>query len=344
MLVELRGFREASAQLQPSEVVKRLNRFYQCTTQAVIERDGTVDKLLGEQVMAFFGTPYNQREHERRAVEAALEVIGSMESFWGTELLVGGVVGTGRAFVGNVGEGETRDYTAVGDLVNVTGTLRQHVASGEVLLLPETYTAVARQFPDALVRTVPLAGGRESIVTRVLSAARRETTRPGATRRSLATILVLDLVGSTETATRLGDVAWRDLLARHYVEVRRLLAAHQGEEIDTAGDGLLATFAGPADAIAFAHAICSEDRDIGLAARVGIHAGEVERDGPAIRGIAVVIASRIAALAGANEVVVSGTVRDLVAGSGLAFADRGIRVLKGVAEPRQVFASLGIVD
>lgn len=344
MLVELRGFREASAKLAPGEVVQRLNRFYQRATQAVIDRDGTVDKLIGEEVVAFFGTPYNEHEHERRAVEAALEVIGSMESFWGTELLVSGVVGTGRAFVGNVGEGEMRDYTAVGQLVNVTAALRQHVAAGELLLLSETYAAVAQQFPEALVRTVPLAGTRETVAARVIRAAPPDTARREPPRRSLATILVLDLVGSTETAARLGDAAWRDLLARHYVEVRRLLGAHQGEEIDTAGDGLLATFAAPAEAIGFAHAVCAADRSLGLAARVGIHAGEVERDGAAIRGIAIVIASRIASLAGADEVFVSGTIRDLVAGSGIGFADRGNRSLKGVPEPRQVFESLSVGD
>ena len=159
-----------------------------------------------------------------------------------------------------------------------------------------------------------------------------------ATSRFLATILVMDIVASTEQATRLGDVGWRNLLEEHYRLANRELERHRGLLIDTAGDGILATFDGPAAAIRCAAAIQHADRSLGVATRAGVHCGEVERAGDAIRGIAVHMAARLAALAQPGEVLVSTTVRDLAAGSGLRFIDRGVHELKGVPEPRQVLA------
>jgi class 3 adenylate cyclase len=154
--------------------------------------------------------------------------------------------------------------------------------------------------------------------------------------RVLATILFIDIVGSTERVAAVGDAVWRNLLERYYALVRRELAAYSGIEVDTAGDGLLARFDGPARAIRCARAIQRAARELGLELRAGVHTGEVELAGPALRGIAVHTASRIASLAGPGEVYTSSTVRDLVAGSGLAFEDRGVHTLKGIPEPRQV--------
>lgn len=117
-------------------------------------RDGTVDKLMSDQVIAFFGTPYNEREHELRAVEAAVDVIDALEDRWTGAPLVAAAIGTGEAFVGNVGEGATRDYTAVGRTVNATHELLGYARPGEVLLLPATYDAVSSRYPDAPVRTI----------------------------------------------------------------------------------------------------------------------------------------------------------------------------------------------
>ncbi len=156
--------------------------------------------------------------------------------------------------------------------------------------------------------------------------------------RVLATLLFIDIVGSTEQLARLGDTRWRDLLERYYAIVRGLLAAYRGVEVDTAGDGLLARFDGPARAIRCARAIQGEAAGLDLRLRAGVHTGEVELAGSAVRGIAVHTAARIASLAGPGEVFTSTTVRDLVAGSGLAFDDRGIHTLKGLAEPKQVLA------
>jgi class 3 adenylate cyclase len=164
----------------------------------------------------------------------------------------------------------------------------------------------------------------------------REAAEPD---RVLATVLFTDIVGSTEHATTLGDSRWRDLLASHHATVRTELARYRGREVDTAGDGFLAVFDGPARAIRAARAIVESVRSLGLEVRAGIHTGEVEQlpDG-GIGGIAVHIGARVAGTAGPSEVLVSSSVRDLVAGSGFSFVDRGAHVLKGVDEERRLYA------
>lgn len=156
--------------------------------------------------------------------------------------------------------------------------------------------------------------------------------------RFLATLLVLDIVASTANVARVGDSTWREVLDEHYRVARRELDRFRGIEVDTAGDGLLARFDGPASAIRCASSIQRADRANGLSSRAGVHCGEVERSGSEVRGIAVHIAARLSALAGPNEVLVSGTVRDLAAGSGLRFQDRGMHELQGVPDPRQVYS------
>ena len=146
----------------------------------------------------------------------------------------------------------------------------------------------------------------------------------------LATILFSDIVGSTATAAELGDARWRELLAAHHGRVRAQLARFRGVELDTAGDGFFARFDGPARAIRCALAIHQAVRDVGLQVRIGLHAGECEVLDGKVAGIAVAIGARVAARAGAGEVLVSQTVKDLVAGSGIAFEDRGLAELKGV--------------
>jgi class 3 adenylate cyclase len=156
--------------------------------------------------------------------------------------------------------------------------------------------------------------------------------------RVLATVLFTDLVGSTELATQLGDRRWRDLLAEHQAAVRRQLEIHRGREVKTTGDGFLATFDGPARAIRCACAIRDEVAHSGLGVRAGLHTGEVEVIGEDIGGIAVHIGARVSAGAQPGEVLVSSTVRDLVAGSGIQFESRGLQRLKGVPEPRELLA------
>lgn len=189
---------------------------------------------------------------------------------------------------------------------------------------------------------LPWTGDTEALVGEIeefLTGQRLPETGPAATTdRVLATVLFTDIVGSTERVAAVGDLAWRDLLAHHHALVRRQLAAFRGRELDTAGDGVFASFDGPARAIQCACAIADSVRELGLEVRAGLHTGECEAAGDKLSGIAVHIGARIAARAAAGEVLVSSTVRDLVAGSGLRFQDRGTAELKGIAGEWRLFA------
>jgi pimeloyl-ACP methyl ester carboxylesterase len=156
--------------------------------------------------------------------------------------------------------------------------------------------------------------------------------------RVLLTLLINDIVGSTELAARVGDRRWNELLTQYYATVRRELGAFDGKESATTGDGVLATFDGPARAIRCAASIRDRVRQLGIDIRTGLHTGECELIDGGIGGIAVHIAARVSAQAGAGEVLVSSTVKDLVAGSQLSFADRGTRQLKGVPGEWRLYA------
>jgi len=162
---------------------------------------------------------------------------------------------------------------------------------------------------------------------------------PVAVDRVLATVLFTDIVGSTEKAAALGDQRWRDFLDKHHTTIRRNLVRFRGHEVKMTGDGFLATFDGPARGVRCACAIAEEIRSLGIEVRAGLHTGECEMIGDDVGGIAVHIGARVAALAGPGEVLVSSTVKDLVAGSGLRFRDRGVHSLKGVPGEWRVFAA-----
>ena len=175
----------------------------------------------------------------------------------------------------------------------------------------------------------------ERFLTDVWQTGGWEDTEPD---RMLATVLFTDIVESTAKAIELGDRRWRDLLERHHTLVRRELLRYRGREVDTAGDGFLAAFDGPARAIRCACAIVHGVRDLGLSVRAGLHTGECEVADGKIAGIAVHTGARVAALAATDEVLVSNTVRDLVAGSGIQFSDRGAHALKGIPGEWRLFA------
>jgi class 3 adenylate cyclase len=156
--------------------------------------------------------------------------------------------------------------------------------------------------------------------------------------RVLATVMFTDIVASTERAGALGDARWRDLLSAHQAAVRRELARFRGREIKTLGDGSLATFDGPARAVRCGQSIVAAARSLGLEVRIGLHTGEVELIGDDVGGIAVHIAARVGSLATSGEVLASSTVKDLVAGSGIRFADRGAKQLKGIPDEWRLFA------
>jgi pimeloyl-ACP methyl ester carboxylesterase/class 3 adenylate cyclase len=159
--------------------------------------------------------------------------------------------------------------------------------------------------------------------------------------RVLATVLFTDIVDSTKRAAALGDRRWRELLEAHHAATRRELERHRGREVKTLGDGFLAAFDGPARAVRCAEAIAGAVRPLGLEVRAGLHTGECEVMGDDLGGLAVHIAARVAAQAGPGEVLVSSTVKDLVAGSGLRFEDRGARALKGIPDEWRLFAVAG---
>jgi class 3 adenylate cyclase len=202
---------------------------------------------------------------------------------------------------------------------------------------------VANRIPNAVVRELPgddhmlISGDWRTALREIESFIASLGDDPADEQRVLATVLFTDIVGSTDRATAMGDAAWRELVDRHHRLVRRELVTHRGREIDTAGDGFFAAFDGPARAIRCAAAIREAMRELGLELRIGLHAGECERAGAGLRGVAVHLGARIMAQAAAGEILVSSTVRDLVAGSGIRFADAGRRDLKGIPDPWQLY-------
>jgi class 3 adenylate cyclase len=205
---------------------------------------------------------------------------------------------------------------------------------------------LARTIPGA--RYVELAGADHASwgdQSRQILAEIREfltgTREPPNPDRVLATVLFTDIVSSTERAVDLGDRAWRELLQGHQERMRRLIRSFGGREVDTAGDGFLVTFEGPARAIRCALSAVQSEDAAGLQIRAGIHTGECEVLGSKLAGVGVHIGSRVASAAEPGEVLVSRTVRDLVAGSGIELHSRGSRVLKGVPGEWEVFAAAG---
>jgi class 3 adenylate cyclase/pimeloyl-ACP methyl ester carboxylesterase len=179
---------------------------------------------------------------------------------------------------------------------------------------------------------IPYLGDQDSVLDEIERFVKSVTAEEASLNRVLATVLFTDIVGSTEKATELGDREWARLLQEHNATVRRVLARYRGTEVDTAGDGFFATFDGPARAIRCAQAIREAIARLGLEVRAGLHTGECETVDGKVGGIAVVIGSRVGATAGPSEILVSQTVKDLVAGSGLAFEYAGEHDLKGVPD------------
>jgi class 3 adenylate cyclase/pimeloyl-ACP methyl ester carboxylesterase len=205
----------------------------------------------------------------------------------------------------------------------------------------DMYGDVARLIPDARLVELP---GKDYLgifleePAREIEAFLRDLPVREKTDRVLTTVLFTDLVGSTERLATLGDAGWRELVGRHHELVRRTLSRYRGTEIDTAGDGFYATFDGPARAIRCAREIQAEIADLGMATRAGVHTGECEIIDGKPGGLAVVVGSRISAAAENGEVLVSGTVKDLVAGSDIAFRERGEQALKGVPGKWRLYA------
>ena len=229
------------------------------------------------------------------------------------------------------------------------------IMAGELPPLPLMHTCGARwvEAEEGFIRAVMPASdwfcsssrsldtaAIESLLNIASTYAALDLRRPGALEpeRVLATLLFTDIVGSTLRAERMGDGAWRSLLDQHHTLVRRELGAHRGREVKTIGDGFLARFDTPASALQAARAIRDSVHRLGLEVRAGVHTGECEVHGADLAGIAVHVAARIVALAGPSEILVSQTVRDLAAGSGIHFAARGKQQLRGVEGEYELFA------
>jgi len=216
--------------------------------------------------------------------------------------------------------------------------------ASEMIVKVEAGRYLAEHIPGARYRELPgddhlmVAGDSESVTREIEAFVADLPADVSEPDTVLATVLFTDLVGSTATAAELGDRRWRELLERHHAAVRGELARFRGREVDTAGDGFFATFDGPARAIRCARAVTDAVGGLGLEMRAGLHTGECELLADKVAGIAVSIGARVAAQAAPGEVLVSRTVKDLVAGSGIRFADRGTAELKGVPGEWQLYA------
>ena len=228
---------------------------------------------------------------------------------------------------------------AATDITDIVGAVR----------VPTLVTAIAddrdgidlaAKLPSGTCVVYPGSGAspfQAAVVEAVLAFVRGEAARP-VPDTVLATVLFTDLVGSTAIAAELGDRPWREVLERHHEAVQREVTRYRGEVVDTAGDGFFCRFDGPARAIACAREIVAAAPQLGLSVRAGVHTGECELAGPKLAGIAVHIGARVSATAAPGEVLVSNTVRDLVAGSGFRFENRGEHELKGVPESLRLWA------
>ncbi len=202
--------------------------------------------------------------------------------------------------------------------------LADHIPGAQYLELPGT-------------ESLSPFGDSEAVIDEIEEFLTGTRQRRGADR-VLATVLFTDIVGSTRRAAQLGDSRWRQLLAEHDRLVVREIERHRGRYVKSVGDGVLATFDGPARAIHCTRAVVEGVGELGLEVRAGLHTGEAEVIGEDVGGLAVHIAARVSQAAGAGEVLVSGTVKDLVVGSGLEFEDRGSRELRGVPGEWRLFA------
>jgi adenylate cyclase len=181
LFVDVRGFTSLAERLAPAEVAQRLNCFYALASEAIFKYDGTLDKFVGDQVMAFFGAPVHAKDHPQRAVRVALLILEGMSKLAQGDacgdtqdklLRVGAGIASGEAFVGNVGGGAVTDYTVLGDTVNVAARLQGAAASGEILVTEETYRRVESEFPNTPGRELDLKGKSEPVHARVIAVKR----------------------------------------------------------------------------------------------------------------------------------------------------------------------------
>src|SRR5262245_5629355 len=301
---------------------------------------GTVSESEGDEGMlvAVFDGP-DRRFRSLAAIEAAHAVVGQDDADAGTyappPLAPRIAVVVGPTVVGSIRMGRGTDlrwaWGAEGEVVERASALAREAPAGAVVISADAAGAASDRF---IFR--PVSPG----VFVVREPGAEDGDGPRTSDRRITTILVTDIVGSTSLIERMGDRAGGELLAAHERVTRTELVLHGGEEINVTGDGFVVAFDSPANAIRCARAVLAGVRELGLVIRAGIHTGEIERVDGMSRGIAMHVASRIAAQAAPGEVLVSSTTHDLVAGASLAFVDRGPHRLKGLTAPRQLFAAV----
>jgi DNA-binding NarL/FixJ family response regulator len=298
---------------------------------------GTTSEGEGGPLVAVFDGP-DLRLRTIEAVEAALAVVAEGTPDASPHVIASAAVGVGQARVGSsrvTQEGEARwVFGAEGEPVERASDLARSGSGSGVAVAGDAAALVSDRY-----RLEPVGEEAYRVVAAASAGERADAPGPPAPERRIRTILVTDIVGSTRMAERLGDSAWSELAATHERATRNELALYGGEEINTTGDGFIVSFDSPARAIHCALALMQRLDPVGLRIRAGVHTGEAEGVGRGVQGIALNVANRIAAMAGAREVLVSATTRELAAGSGLAFTDRGEHALRGISERRRVFAA-----
>ena len=300
----------------PEEAVGFLGRRHREAVEARIRAlGGTLREVDDAPLIAVF-------ESATAAVEAALSILVEDAQ---DELTTSLGVSAGRAEVGSTRVRERWVYGVAGAPVEQAAELVAGAREGGVLVAGAAAPAVGERF-----RLEPLGDGTY----------RAQAAVPAPPGRGIRTILVTDIVGSTRIAERVGDRAWTELVAAHVRATRDAVAVFGGDEVATTGDGLIASFESPARAVGCAHALIGHLDELGLRLRAGVHTGEVEVTDREVRGIAINVATRVAARATPSEVLVSATTRELAAGSGLVFTDRGEHVLEGLSEPRRLYAAI----
>jgi DNA-binding NarL/FixJ family response regulator len=321
----------------PDEAVAFVaRRRREAAEERIRARGGTLDEGDRDILVASFDDP-DAGSRAVAAVGAALAVVGDDRPEAPRRVIASAAVGTGRARVGSrrvTDDGESRwVYGVEGEPVEGAVALARTATVTGVMVTAETAAFVSDRF-----RLEPVGEAGYRVMPPVPGRGAPEAVYPFPERR-ITTILVTDIVGSTETAERMGDSAWTELLAAHDRATRAELVRFGGKEMNTTGDGFIASFDAPARAIRCALAVMDRLDAFGLRIRAGVHTGEVEKIGRDVEGIAMNVASRVAALAGPAEVLVSATARELAAGSGLEFVDRGEHELKGLSEPRRLYSA-----
>jgi DNA-binding NarL/FixJ family response regulator len=323
----------------PAETAAFLGRRYRKIGEEAIRTFGGIpSETDASLLLAVFDGP-DKRTRSFAAVDAALAVLayGSHERSGGpTEPRVAAAIDVGPATVGSARIEEAAAsrwvFGATGEPVETATRLAGEAESGVILASRDAAAILSSTFNVEPTGDLAYRIGAPARAGDEYDAAHPEA------ERSIRTMLITDVVGSTSIVERIGDRAWGELLGAQLRAIRSELVRFGGEELDTAGDGFIAAFESPTRAIRCALAVVRRSTDLGLTVRAGMHTGEVEQVEGRARGITVHLASRIAHLADPGELLVSATTRELAAGSGLVFVERGEHALKGLRQPRQLFA------